>query len=914
MTSKRTTEVSMDAQRALVGRAPEQAAISTLLDATAEGGAALVIRGMPGVGKSALLEWAAATAGDKFRVLRTVGSVTEFGLPYAALHQVMRPILGHSNRLAARYRLALEVAFGRTSGASPDLYTVAMAALELLAEAAAGRPVLLLADDAQWMDPASQQALAFVARRVTADRIVLLATHRENETGFLQDPAVPAMGLAPLDAESAAVLLDSVAGALDAGTRTLLLDTACGNPLALLELPRAMGENSSPNTDRLPLTARLESSFLARIGEFDAATTTTLEVAALSDADDVAEIVAAAELLSGRDVTPSLDPAVTAGLIVVDGAAVRFRHPLIQSAILQRLGPDRRRACHAALAGVLPDRPERSVWHRAAAALRPDTALAADLERHAEQAIKRGAPTNAVRALERAAQLSVDSRDKAARTYRAAALAYAVGQPEHGERLRRHYRDLVHNEHDGLRYEWLNELADGDRGGELRINALVDLAGRATVVGDDMLATDLLRASALRCWNLAPGRPVGKQVIAAADRLAVADAPTRAQMLAYCSPFDSDGAIRALIAELPSAARDTTTSYRLAHAAACAGASDVSEDLLTDAAERLRSEGHLHTLGRTLSLLAWSAMRRGNWSYAVTAADESTRLCAETRQPFWEASSLVAHAVVAALRGDFPSAEDLIADADGRNPRRFATIGAVTLIARAAVASGQGNYEQAFICLAQLHEPTNSAYHPAHALWSLASMAEAAAACGEAAAAYSLIERLPPEVRETTSPTGRMNLRFAAAVLAPDNESEQRFAEALATDMTIWPYERYRLLFAFGRSLRRRRRVRESRGYLRKARDGFDSLGARPLAERVRAELRAAGERSESPVADTWDSLSPQEMQIASMVAQGLSNRDIAKILFISHRTVGSHLYRMFPKLGITSRGELQRIAAEHAR
>ncbi|GIH25334.1 LuxR family transcriptional regulator [Acrocarpospora phusangensis] len=896
----------------LVGRAPEQAAIGALLDGAAEAGAALVFRGTPGVGKSALLEWAAAAGAGRFRVVRAVGSITEFGLPYAALHQVLRPILGHADRLTPHYRLALDVAFGRTAGASPDPYTVAMAALELLAEAAADRPVLLLADDAQWMDPASQQALAFVARRISSDRIVLLATHRESEPGFLLDAAIPSMDIAPLDVESAAVLLDGAAGALDPGRRSLLLDAACGNPLALLELPRALDVHSGAEFDRLPLTARLENSFLARIGEFDDTTKKILEVAALNDSDDVAEIVAAAELLSGSGNTPSLDPAVSAGLIVVDGAAVRFRHPLIRSAILQPLGPDRRRACHSALARVLVDQPERSVWHWAAAALRPDAALAADLEQHAEQAIKRGAPANAVRALERAAQLSVDGRDKRERTYQAAALAYAVGQPESGERLRTRYRDLVDGEHDDLRYEWLNELASGDGGGERRITTLVDLAGRARAIGDDRLATDLIRAAALRCWNLLPGRPIGKEVIAAADRLAVADLPTRAELLAYGSPFDSSDTVRALIAQVPAAARDATTTYRLAHAAACAGAFDLSEGLLAEAAERLRSEGQLYTLGRTLSLLAWTALRRGHWSHSVAAAEESTRLCAETRQPFWEASSRVAHAAVAAFRGDFATAENLIAGADLTDSRRFATIEAATLVARAAIASGQGHYEHAFTCLAQLHDPANGAYHPAHALWSLASMAEAAAACGELAAARSLVANLRPEVRETTSPTGRMNLSFARAVLAPDDEAESRFAEALRIDMTMWPYERYRLLFTYGMTLRRRRRVRQSRDYLRQARDGFDSLGARPLAERARNELRAAGERSDSRVADVWDTLSPQEIQIASMVAQGLSNRDIAKGLFISHRTVGSHLYRMFPKLGITSRGELQRMAAQH--
>ncbi|MFI5891104.1 AAA family ATPase [Actinoplanes sp. NPDC051513] len=912
MTLERTTGLSVSAQLSLVGRATEQAAIGALLDGAGAGGAALVIVGTPGVGKSALLEWAAATVGDRFRVLRTAGTVTEFGLPYAALHQVVRSILRHTNGLTAHHRLALDVAFGGTSGASPDLYTVATAALELLAEAAVERPVLLLADDAQWMDPASQQVLAFVARRVASDRIVLLATNRESEPGFLLDATIPSMGIAPLDPESAARLLDVVAGRLDPDIRSLLLDAACGNPLALLELPRAVHVYANARPGQLPLTARLEDSFLARIGEFGAVTRTLLEVAALNDSDDVAEIAAAVDLLSGGDIAPALDPAVSAGLIAVDGTAVRFRHPLIRSAILQRLGPDQRRACHAALASVIAGRPDRAVWHRAAAALRPDATLAVELERHAERAIERGAPANAVRALERAAQLSENGRDRRERTYRSAVLAYAVGRPEDGERLRRSYRDLVDGEHDGLRSEWLNELAGADRGGDQRITALLDLAARAKVAGDDELATDFLRASALRCWNLRPGRPVGRQVIAAADQLAVADVPTRAELLAYGSPFDSAELVRALIAQVPAANRDATTTYRLAHAAACAGAVDVSEGLLIEAAERLRTKGQLYTLGRALSLLAWSAMRRGHWSHAVAAAEESTRLCAETRQPFWEASSLVAHAAVAGFRGDFGSAQDLLARADRLDSRRLATIEAATLVARAAIASGQGNYERAFAFLARLHDPAGGAYHPAHALWSLASMAEAATACGEVAAARALLVGLPPEVRGTTSPTGRMNLGIAGAVLADHDESEAMFAEALRIDMTIWPYERNRLLFTYGKWLRRGRRVRESRDYLREARDGFDGLGARPLAERAREELRAAGERSDSRIEDIWDVLSPQEIQIASMVAQGLSNRDIAKGLFISHRTVGSHLYRMFPKLGITSRGELQRMAAEH--
>jgi DNA-binding CsgD family transcriptional regulator len=908
-------EVSPAPSSPLVGRHREQAVIGAMLDRATDRGACLVIRGAPGVGKSALLEWASFTSGGRFGVQRAVGTVSEFGLPYAALHQALRPVLGHMERLNAHHRRALEVALGRASDAAPDLYAVAMAALELYAEVANERPVLLLADDVQWMDPSSQQVLAFVARRISSDRVVMLATHRDNEDGPLLDTDIPTLDLAPLDPQSAMALLDQASGQLDARTRTFVLDAARGNPLALLELPRTLDLDDPSHiveAEQIPLTARLQNSFLARIDDLDTATVAALQMAALSDSYDIAEVVAATKLLAVRDATPALDPAVAAGLIIVKGTAIRFRHPLIQSALLQRIGADTKRECHAALAQVLHARPDRAMWHRASATLGPDAALAAELERHAVRAVERGAPTNAVWALERAAQLSPDSYDRRQRTYQAAALAYDVGLVETGERLRTEYRELTVDDHDDLRYEWLTELISADSGGTVRIQQLLDLARRATVLGDVELAMAFLRASALRCWNLYPGRPIGKEVIVTANDLAVADVVASAQVLAYASPFDSAETVRHLIRQVPRHDRDPTTGYRLAHAAACAGAFDVSETLLSEAAEGLRADGRLHTLGKALSLLSWSAMRRGHWSASVRAAEEGARLCAETRQPFWEASALLARAVVVAFQGDFDAAEHLIVEAEHVDLQQLATVRAATLVARAAVAAGRGHHDQAFASLAQLHDPAQPTYHPAHALWSLASMAEAAAASGHVDGARMLVVELPQEVRETTSPTGRMNLTFAGAVLAAEDLSAQRFEDALALDMANWPYEGARLQLAYGRWLRRQRRVRESRDFLRSARDGFDNLGARPLAVRAREELRAAGERSDSPAVNAWDALSPQELQIASMVAEGLSNRDIGKRLFISHRTVGSHLYRIFPKLDVTSRGELQRLAADH--
>jgi DNA-binding CsgD family transcriptional regulator len=564
---------------------------------------------------------------------------------------------------------------------------------------------------------------------------------------------------------------------------------------------------------------------------------------------------------------------------------------------------------------VLHGHPERAVWHWAAAALHPDPALAAALEQSADRSVKRGATSSAVLALERSAQLSAAGGDQRRRVFRAAALAYEAGRATQADRLRSSYRALIGDDADRLRYEWLCELASTGRGGEQRVSALVELADEAHAADDDNLAIQFLSAAALRCWNFCPGRPVGTSVIAAADRLAVADAPARAALLAYGAPLDSADDVLGIIAGVKAFDRGATTTYQLGHAAACVGAFDVSESLFTQAADALRFEGRLHTLGTALVLLSWSALRLGRWSGAVSAAEEGGRLCAETGQPFWHACALAAHAAVAARRGDFDTASDLIQVAEQvASTHHFAAADAVILVARAALASGQGQHELAFAYLARLHDPSDSAHHPVHGLWSLASLAEAAAMCGETDAARRIIASMPPHVRATRSPAGQMNLSYAEAVLAPETDIEAGLRAAIRSTMATWPVEHSHLLLTYGTWLRRRKRARESRDYLREARDGCERLGAKPLAERAREELRAAGERSNLPAADAWDGLSPQELQIASMVSRGLTNREIGERLFISHRTVGAHLYRMFPKLGISSRAELLCLAAGRER
>lgn len=901
----------------LLGRTSELALLEGLIEDAPRAGAGLVVAGAPGVGKSALLDWAGAAADDRMHVLRATGSPSEFDLPFAGLHRLVRPVLGHAERLSAHRREALEVACGVSAGMQPDLFTVAMATVDLLGEAASRRPLLVLADDAHWFDLPTQRALAFVLRRIASDPIVVLAARRLRDEGPLSDPTFPVVELGPLDPVSAGELLDRVAAVIDPPTRRRLLEIADGNPLALLELPRSLVDpEDASDAGRLPLTTRLERSFASRVADLDPVGRRAVGVAVLNDSDDLGEVLAATELLTGTRAPAALDAAATAGLLSLGDDTVRFEHPLVRSAVHQRLSPTERRLVHAALADVLDGDVDRVTWHRAAAALQPEPVLADALEDLAERALRRGATTAAADALQRSAELTSGLPLRQTRLHRAAVLAYAAGRTAQGDRLRGIARALIASDLDRLRYEWLCELAGTDRGGEQRIDLLMESADAAHLLDDDDLAAQFLRAAASRCWNFCPGRPIGRSVIAAADRLPVGDVAQRASLVAYGAPLESADEVLGLIAGVKRSGRDATTAYRLGHAAACVGAFDVSEALLSEAVDGLRSEGRLHTLGRTLVLQSWSALRRGDWPTAVSSADEGSRLCAESDQPFWQACGVAAHATIAAQRGDLGAATELVGQADRiAAPHHFAAADAVILIARAALATVEGQHDHAFALLARIHDPADVAHHPIHGLWSVAHLADAAAMCGEVAAARRILDGFRAEVRATRSPAGRVNLVAATALLADGQEMEEAMRDALRVVTGAWPFERNRLLFAFGSWLRRGRRTRESREYFREARDGFERLGAGPAAERAREELRAAGEQSDPPAGtDAWSGLSPQEMQIASMVMRGMTNREIGERLFLSHRTVGSHLYRMFPKLGITSRIGLLRLAAERDR
>jgi predicted ATPase len=416
----------------LLGRESELGVLNQLLDDICGGGGSLEVTGGPGVGKSALLSEAAARAADRgMLVLQVTGVQSEASLAFAGLHHLLRPVLGHLDQLAAPQRQAIQAAFGLSGGPAPDMFLTALAVLDLLAESAARAPVLAVADDAQWLDRPTREVLAFVARRLEFEPVLLVTAVREGDEGP-PESGLPALRVEALSAPAAAALLEARAPGLPEDVRARLLEEAAGNPLALVELPLAYGKlgKGVRVPTWLPLTTRLERAFAARALDLPAETRTALLVAALDDGPRLSEVLDATALVVGAGVTVrALDPAVSARLIEINGAEFRFRHPLMRAAIRQEASLSQRQAVHAALADVLQGQPERAVWHRSASLVGPDETVACELEAAARHAQRRGGTAVAVSALQRAADLS-DGPHRAGRLLHAAELGFEVGRQD----------------------------------------------------------------------------------------------------------------------------------------------------------------------------------------------------------------------------------------------------------------------------------------------------------------------------------------------------------------------------------------------------------------------------------------------------------------------------------------------------
>jgi DNA-binding CsgD family transcriptional regulator/tetratricopeptide (TPR) repeat protein len=897
----------------LLGRDAEIELLASLLDGIADGGGALVLGGEPGIGKSRLLAVAAALARQRgITVLSTTGVQSEAHLAFAGLHQLLRPLRFRAADLPATQRAALDAAFGLGQEPAPERFRIAMAVLDLLCEVATDAPLLILAEDAQWLDGPTTEVLSFVARRLQSDPIVLVAAVREGYPSLLVDAGLPQHRLCGLAPAEATTLLDASAQQLSPVIRDRLLSEAAGNPLALIELPITAARQEAITLGSLPLTQRLEQAFAARVSDLPAATQLLLLVAAHSDDERLGDIVDAAGTVAGSPLgLDLLEPAAEAAIVDLDLHSVRFRHPLIRSAVRQSASLLQRRRVHEALAEVLRTEPDRRVWHRAALISGTHEEIANELEEAAGRARRRGALAVAVTALQRAAELS-PPRQRARRLLAAARLAFELGQRDLVLPILREVEYLDPDPIERARATWIEEVVHTRPLGDApRARSLIAAAEQAGRAGDRDLQLDMAWLVASRAWLVDPAPAVRRVLIEAADRLGDPESADLRiiAIQAYTDPF---GKAPVILDRLRRAAadvhRDPDAARYLGSAAVAVGAFDFAATFLGEAVEGLRAQGRLGHLPRMLTLQGRMAAHVADWGVAIPAAEEARRLATELREPHWIAAADAVDSVIAGIRGDPDAAERAAAQAEriavptGTNLTiAFAQFG------RMFAALGAGRHSDAYEVAERLFDPTSPAHHPIIACWIIGDLAEAALHTGRIDEARARVEQVEAASGDIPGTCIAVGLLHARALLAQDpGEAAGRFDEALGADFTHWPLQRTRLLLGYGQWLRRQRRIAESRPPLRDARDAFDAMGCAAWGDQARRELRAAGESSGRRDLAARDQLTAQELQIALLAAQGLSNRDIARQLYLSHRTISTHLYRIFPKLGITSRGELR--------
>jgi DNA-binding CsgD family transcriptional regulator len=881
----------------IVGRQAEMGRLTELLDSLADGGRALVLSGQPGVGKSALLRWVAREAEARgMWVLSATGVEDEVTIPYAGLLLFVRAV-------PADRREALADAMVNDR---PPV-RVAQIMLDLLSEAGRTRPVVLCIDDAQWLDAQSWATLSFMARRLADDPALLLLAMRDSgpSQDRLDEAGLIDMAVEPLAVADAAALLDQHWPGLPTDRRQQVLAEAAGNPLGLIELPSAVRLSTDAS---LPLPDRLERVFAGATGGLPAATRVLVEVAALDDLNDVAEIVEAARRLMPAASADDFAPAVAARIFVSVDTVAEFRHPLIRSGVRQALGAARRRQIHGALAAVLHATPGRQIWHRVAATVGPDDELAAELSDLGDELHAHESAELAVRAYESAARLTPDARTRTAVLWRAFDALNDIGGQHSSRRLLRNLAEQPLSAGDRAMLAYFTYLSEeGSRSAAKHGAHLVETVESFIADGLATTALESLRHFSLEAFWFNPDKFTRERVVATVGRMPYPPTePVLSAALGLWAPIEHGGAVMEALVRYEAQPDDAPTLHAMSMAALSIGALPLGLRLLARAEAVYRRLGSLGVLGGDLALQAMAMAAVGRVTQAEASGAEGRSLNMEVRQPLEVIMAEAGSGHAAALRGDTSAAYAVAEDLERKliQQRAYPMLSVVHLI-RGIAALGEGRPDRAYEELHAIFDPAALVYHHFVRFWALASLAEAAMGCGHEEQLRILILELSA-LRTPHNAVLSRGLNYARVLLA---DGERDFEAALAEDDGEWPFERARLHLAYGMWLRRQRRVTEARSHLRAAADGFAALGTKPWAVRADAELRASGERVER-AGDTRTTLTPQESQIAQMVADGRTTRDIAARLFVSPRTVDSHLYRIYRKLGIASRAELAHLYA----
>ncbi|MDX6373088.1 MAG: hypothetical protein QOD98_2076, partial [Nocardioidaceae bacterium] len=886
-------------------------------------GGALVLRGEAGVGKSALMDAAISNARRRdARILTTAGISLQMQQPFAALSHLTRPLL--EGPLSTNHsQEASEVVRTAVAGLEPPAdrpFSVAYAVLELLAACATTQRLLVAVDEASWVDEESWRVLSFVGRRINFDEIGLIIAMRDGPEAEdrLRGSPLPTLRIEPLPDEAAFALLHHVAPDLRPSTRDRILVEAGGNPLGLLELSdevKRHGESVVSETF-VPLPARLVQTYAGLVSELPDSTGSLLMMAAFNDGHSLQETLDATALAFQRETTlKDLEPAVTARLVSVDDRfELRFRHPLIASAMRQITSLADHRRAHLAFAELLRADPDRSVAHRTAAAVGKDDELARALASVARRARRRGALTGAVTALERSAQLTVDESSAASRLLWAALSAAEIGDVVTVERLVNEAGQARLTMSARARLAWLQQTyLQAPWSGSIQLRTLLDVVDQMRRAGDLGLAMDSLVVMSIRAWWSSADPETRDLIVSMAQTLdeSLTD-PRAVYVIAVVAPLQHGSWALDRLTELAGGGEtDPERLHLLASAATCLGAVALSNVLHAGAVAGMRRQGRLGTLTRVLAGQAWAAALMGDARVALTASSEARALGEETGYLSYSLVADLSRSAALALRGETAAADDVVGGVESAIPSagRDALLPMLQL-ARGLSALAAGHPDDAYDQLLKSFQP-GLACHPSQKLATLSHLSEAAARSDQLARLRPLLDDLAPLAATSRSPSLLTSMTYSEALLAQADDEGESLRRALDGDLTGWPFDRARLQLTYGTGLRHRRRRKESRPYLRGAAEGFEALGARRWAEWAWQELRASGETVRR-AKDASTSLSPQELQIAMMAAKGLTNREIASQLFLSPRTVSTHLYRIYPKVGVSSRAELHRVLADH--
>ena len=902
----------------LRGRDSECEALDRLLDGVRAGrSGALVVRGEPGVGKTALLEYLLERASG-CRVARAAGVQSEMELVFAGLHQLCAPMLDRLERLPGPQQDALSTAFGLGRGVAPDRFLVGLAMLSLLSEVAEEQPLVCLVDDAQWLDRASEQALAFVARRLLAESVVLvLAVRAAGEDRELRGlPELMVEGLGESDAR--ALLGSALPGPLDERVRDQLIAETRGNPLALLELPRGLTPAELAGGFGLPdapaLSGRIEESFRRQLAPLPAATWRLLLVAAAEPLGEPLLLWHAAEHL-GIDAQAAA-PAAEAGLLEI-GARVRFRHPLVRSAVYRAASVEDRRSAHGALAEATNPEidPDRRAWHRAQAAPGPDEEVAAELERSAGRAQARGGLAAAA-FLEQAVALTPGSARRTERALAAAQAKHQAGAPDAAlellataeagplDELQRARVDLLRaqiafavrrgSDAPPLLLKAAKRLEPLDltlaREAYLEALSAAIFAGRLATGGGVLEAAEAARAA-----PPAPQPPRAADLLLDGLALLVTEAyPAGAGMLKR--------ALTALRGDEVSREEEIRLLWVACHIAHDVWDYDTWHALSIRFVQVARDAGALTVLPVALNNRMVMHLHAGELDTAASLLDEAEDLTEAT------ASRLAPYggAFFAAFRGREAEATELIEATRNEVAGRGEGAG-LTLIhyTSAVLYNGLGRYDDA---LAAAEQATAYPQELGMATWALLELIEAATRTGRAEPAADALQRLSKTTRASGSDWA-LGLEARSRALLSDNQAAELIyreaIERLGRTRVRLALARAHLLY--GEWLRRQKRRLDAREQLRTAQEMLTAMGVEAFAQRAERELLASGETARKRTVETSGQLTAQETHIARLARDGLSNPEIGAQLFISPRTVQYHLHKAFAKLDISSRTELER-------